>query len=137
MASLYKRATPSQARILRAVEGAVKNASDAHQWNLSPRAARSIAKRAAGTLSAQWADVLAAVAPPSDRPPSQLGYGGEPSVLTHQGPRRRALSSSTGRSPLRRVWKQLSYLIGEAKRTGQAERAAVLIEAIKIVAGKK
>jgi hypothetical protein len=30
MASLYKRATPSQARIIRAIEGAIKNAGDAH-----------------------------------------------------------------------------------------------------------
>ena len=61
MASLYRRATPSQQRILRIVEGAVKNASDAHpEVLISPRLKRSIAKRAAGTLTAQWPDVLAA-----------------------------------------------------------------------------
>jgi hypothetical protein len=59
--SLYKRATPSQAYILRVVEGAIKNATDAHpDLIVSAKYRRSIAKRAAGTLSAQWADVLAA-----------------------------------------------------------------------------
>ena len=61
MTSLYNRATPSQKRILRIVEGAVKNAIDAHPgWNVPHNFARSVAKRAAGTLTAQWPDVLAA-----------------------------------------------------------------------------
>lgn len=51
MTSLYKRATPSQHRILRAVEGAVKNVADAHGLEFSPRHARSIAKRTASTIS--------------------------------------------------------------------------------------
>ncbi len=60
MATLYKRATPAQRRILRVVEGAVLNAADAHGRPRDRYIARSIAKRAAGTLSAQWAEVLAA-----------------------------------------------------------------------------
>lgn len=59
MATLYKRATPSQAQILKIIEGAVKNAHDAHGLEFDPRLARSIAKRAAGTLTAQWPEVLA------------------------------------------------------------------------------
>lgn len=70
MASLYNRATPSQARVLRIIEGAIKNACDAHpEIQISPRHRRSIAKRAAGTLTAQCQDVLAAK--PSDRGPVQ------------------------------------------------------------------
>lgn len=61
MTSLYNRASPPQARVLRIIEGAIKNAADAHdEIRVSPRHRRSIAKRAAGTLTAQWPDVLAA-----------------------------------------------------------------------------
>lgn len=61
MTTLYKRATPPQQRILRIVEGAIKNAADAHEEiKVSPRHRRSIAKRATGTLTAQFAEVLAA-----------------------------------------------------------------------------
>jgi hypothetical protein len=52
------------------------------------------------------------------------------------GPRRRAPQLGR-RSPLSRVWKQISYLIGDAKRAGQTERAAVLIEVIKIIAAQQ
>lgn len=61
MTSLYNRATPQQARVLRIIEGAIKNAAHAHEEiKVSPRFRRSIAKRAAGTLTAQWPEVLAA-----------------------------------------------------------------------------
>lgn len=61
MTSLYRRATPAQGAILRIIEGATKNAADAHpEIKVSARHRRSIAKRAAGTLSAQWPEVLAA-----------------------------------------------------------------------------
>jgi hypothetical protein len=65
MATLSKRATPQQNVVMRIIEGAIKNATDAHpDWQIDPRFAKSIAKRAAGTLTAQWPDVLAAC--PSD-----------------------------------------------------------------------
>lgn len=67
MVSLYKRATPAQELLLHIVEGAVLNAMDAHNIKRDPRMARSIAKRAAGTLSAQWQDVLAANTGPSGK----------------------------------------------------------------------
>ena len=67
MSSLYNRASPQQRRILRIVEGAVKNALDAHPDQMvRPNFARSVAKRAAGTLTAAWPEVLAAVIEPSD-----------------------------------------------------------------------
>lgn len=59
MTTLYRRATPQQRRVLRIVEGAVRNAAHAHGLTLPPRFARSVAKRAAGTLTAQWPDALA------------------------------------------------------------------------------
>jgi hypothetical protein len=60
MASLYKRATPFQVRLLRAVEGAVHNTAHAHpEFLITDKFARSIAKRAAGTISAQMPGSLA------------------------------------------------------------------------------
>lgn len=61
MSTLYKRATPLQKRMLRIIEGAVMNAHHAHaKRDISmERFARSVAKRAVGTLSAQMLDVLA------------------------------------------------------------------------------
>ena len=65
MTTLYKRATPSQKRMLQIIEGAVHNAMDAHSVPRDQRMARSIAKRAAGTLSSQWKEVLAVNTKPS------------------------------------------------------------------------
>lgn len=72
MATLYKRATPAQRQMLRIIEGAVLNAHHAHpgcfptdgRINQRPditieRFARSVAKRAVGTLSAQMLGELA------------------------------------------------------------------------------
>src|SRR5580693_7620146 len=62
MSTLSNRATPSQLRMLRAIAGAVDNAAHAHKMELPNHFARSVAKRATGTLTAQWPDVLAAKA---------------------------------------------------------------------------
>lgn len=55
MATLYKRADKIQARMLRIVEGAVHNALHAHSHKeiSNERLARSVAKRAVGTISSQ------------------------------------------------------------------------------------
>ena len=71
MSTLSKRATPLQKQMLRIIEGAVMNANHAHPGLFRPqtdkpekgdvtieRFARSVAKRAVGTLSAQFADRL-------------------------------------------------------------------------------
>lgn len=52
MASLYKRATKEQERMLRIVAGAVRNTMHAHGMEVDYRFARSVAKRAVGTLTA-------------------------------------------------------------------------------------
>jgi hypothetical protein len=144
MATLYKRATPQQARILRIVEGAVRNAQDAHPSVDIPQTfARSVAKRAAGTLTACWPEVLAAHAP-SD------GGSEKPSCLSDQlraqlvkplGPRaqvvkplrRGAVSTTQRRSPLIKIWKALSGLVGQMKAQGQHERAQGLIDALRLI----
>lgn len=76
MSTLSKRATPLQLQMLRIIEGAVKNAFDAHPELIGlvllddrtiERFARSVAKRAVGTLSAQLADRLADMKHPSQQ----------------------------------------------------------------------
>lgn len=64
MSTLSKRATPLQLKLLKIIEGAVVNAHHAHPTGeindlTLRRFARSVAKRAVGTLSAQLADKLA------------------------------------------------------------------------------
>lgn len=121
------RMHPSKARIARAVRGAVINAADAHpNWHLDPRLASSIAKRAAGTLTAEWPDVLAARL--ARRQERRSGVGSNP-------PSRRGASLQCGRrSPLKAVWQRLSRMVGEAKRAGEDCRAAALIDALRVVA---
>lgn len=52
MASLYKRATREQQQMLKIIAGAVRNTQHAHGMPVDYRFARSVAKRAVGTLSA-------------------------------------------------------------------------------------
>ena len=136
MVTLARRATPSQRRILRAVEGAVKNTGDAHpEYQITPRMARSIAKRAAGTLTASWPDTLAARSASSDR--AAVSTLGHPSPLASQIAMARGkgiVLSGSRRSPLHLLWKELSIKVGAAKRDGKTERAAALIEVLQRIA---
>ena len=64
MSSLYVRANPMQARVLRIVDGAIRNAAHHHpEIIVSPQHRRSIAKRAAGTLTAAWPDCKPCIGP--------------------------------------------------------------------------
>ena len=136
MASLYNRATPSQYRILRAVEGAVKNASDAHpSYKIPENFARSVAKRATGTLTAQWQDVLAAR---FDGRSEKVGEDRVPS----RSPRLRSCSNRSGRgssdllrrrSPLPALWKALACQIRPLRSQGNHEKAEAFIEVLKMI----
>jgi hypothetical protein len=137
MASLYRRATPSQARILRAVEGAVRNTQHAHpELSISPRHRRGIAKRAAGTLTAQWPDVLAAkrIRLPSESHDEFVTWDnnrrGQPSVTGATG---RDAGELYGRVPLRLLIKSISCQIKPLKLAGQTERAEALIDVMKLI----
>jgi hypothetical protein len=134
MSSLYTRASPAQRRILRAVEGAIKNAADAHpDIQLSPQHRRSIAKRAAGTLSSQWPEVLAA-----SRGSSESGV-----ALTRARVRCQTshLAEAPGRErpqrrrpfPLRRLIAEVSRPIRDLKVAGQIERAEALVDVLRII----
>jgi hypothetical protein len=144
MATLYKRATPQQVRILRIVEGAVRNALDAHPDVAFPdNFARSVAKRAAGTLTAQWRVVLAAHTPSDDGSEKILGIsdltGAQLVKLSASRAQvnkplpRGAVSTMQRRSPLIKVWKALSGLVGQMKKQGQLERAQGLIDALRLI----
>lgn len=136
MVTLYKRATPSQVRILRAVEGAVKNAADAHSCDTLPRNfARSVAKRAAGTLTAQWPEVLAArLDGPSGRADAKTCLIAQPRgahLIKRVG---RGSSQTTRRSPLPTLWKNLAAQIRPLKEAGQIERADAFVDVLKMIA---
>lgn len=121
MASLYKRANPAQVKILRIIEGAVLNTADAHGLKRDNSLARSIAKRAAGTLSSQWPEVLAAKSTPSEMGAVRVSNCGAHEAGTNLGevqPRSGASQSQRGprrvasqirrRHPLTVLWGKLS-----------------------------
>lgn len=140
MSTLYKRATLHQLRALKIVSGACRDAGNAHpELKMTKRMARSIAKRAVGTLSAEWPDVLAArstrwssklaVNLGNRQPPGRTGndpVGG--TSATPWGAR-----NSRTRSPLLQMLKTLSKQIAQAKKAGDQERANALIQAAKII----
>jgi hypothetical protein len=136
MVTLSKRATPSQQRILRAVAGAVKNVADHHpEYCLTPKMGRSIAKRAAGTLSSQWDGVLAAALLSSDRAGASPVAAASPAAsngLTM--PSKGRVSARSRRAPLRLLWKELAVKVGKAKREGNLERAQAFIEVLRRIA---
>lgn len=136
MTSLYKRATPSQRQIMRMVEGAVRNVAHVHPaWNLPATAARSIAKRAAGTLTAQWPDVLAAKSStPSDRA-GQDRYVSSRPLPAHLAKRsERGPLHRSKRSPLYLLRRQLGIMAGEARRAEKTERFDALADALRTLA---
>jgi hypothetical protein len=137
MVTLSKRATPSQDRMLRIIEGAVLNAFDSKGMRRNPVFARSIAKRAAGTLSAQWSEVLSAnstltegqsVTPVTGaqerrdiaRPRRErvIENDGETGAHLSSVPARRGSSQVQRRSPLLVLRRQLAMEMWQIRRDG-------------------
>ena len=146
MTTLYKRASPQQAQALRIIAGAVLNTNDAHPGKyqgIDARFARSVAKRATGTLFAQMADVLAVgISRPSEadsghvKVPSRTGdiasISGNGSAQI--GIRsKRASESSHSLALTKRAEKALQRLIEPARANGQQERAEAFIEALTVL----
>lgn len=137
--SLYNRATPSQSRILRAVEGAIKNTCHAHpDLNISARDARSISKRAAGTLTAGWPDVLAL----RDSVASDSGalIPDETARLQLSDPHKatvRGASKVSMRPALRHLRAKLRYEMKRIKRDEHPEYARAIIDVLKMIAALK
>lgn len=133
------RTKPAKAHVMiyRAVDGAVRNVAHHHpKWNLQHRdVARSIAKRATGTLTAEWPDVLAARMVPSD----VIGLPGSGQWPPFRSARKRggrgASVANLRRSPhsLRNLWNEVSSLIGPAKRAGQHERVEAFVAVLRII----
>ena len=129
MASLYNRATPPQARVLRIIEGAVHNAAHAHpEIKITPKFARGVAKRAAGTLTAQWPDVLAA---PSKAPSEKSGArvngrrrSGRSDLA--KGEPRGGVTGSNRAPAINAVYLRIARLIAPAKAGGDPEAAEAL-----------
>lgn len=122
MATLINRASPQQRRIYRIVRGAVKNAAHAHPGMKPDAIADSIAKRATGTLTAQWPEVLAAK--PSDRAVK---------VLARPHRSMRSAGSPTTRRALHSVRKEVGKLAGHARKNGMPARERALVEALRII----
>lgn len=150
MTTLYNRATPAQARMLRIIEGAIRNARHAHpDLKVSERHARSIAKRAAGTLSSQWGGVLAergreprgrperATGDAITRSPGEAGdLATPPRAGRHASSPRRDGERLTlvRRSPLSIIAGKIGHEIGRRQSAGKHEEARALIAAVRIVA---
>ena len=145
MATLAKRATQRQAHVLKIIDGAARNAFDAHpDAEIGPRLARSIAKRAAGTLIAAWPSVLARSQGGSDCEDGHCNPGpanhGSQLVTCHDGPIAARLagvtSKLTRRDPIPELVGAISALVGPAKRAGNTERADTLIEVLRMIAAR-
>lgn len=133
MATLWKRATPTQYRMLRAIAGAVMNAAHAHSLDVSKNFARSVAKRATGTLTAQWPEVLAATANrrqegSRDSSKSRPPRGGHSKNGLSEGDRLRLLR----RSPIRTAWKCLKMEMWQVKH-GDPDIRAAYVRALRLL----
>ena len=135
MTTLYRRATPSQYRILRVVEGAVRNAAHAHPNIEIPQSfARSVAKRATGTLTAQWAEVLAARSASSEAS-DVTGYDARSRVVSSQHAiQRGAVLPRRRRSPLMRLWQDIAKQM-RALKTDDPARYAAYQDVLRMIAG--
>ena len=134
MSTLSKRATPSQQRIMRAVEGAVRNVAHYHpDWQFRPEFARSIAKRATGTISASWPELLAAPmrsdSADAGRRESALPSASRPATVPKRG-----ASQALRRPPLKLAHNRLGAMAGWARKAGHEARAAALADALRVLA---
>lgn len=136
MSSLWLRASPRELRALRIVAGAVLNARDAHPHIVVDRKfARSVAKRAIGTMSSQWGDLLAA----SNRRPSLAERCQSSNALRREAGLRKPCErgqalAGTGLPPVRLAVKAISKEIGVLRGSGQSpERMEGMIECLRII----
>ena len=157
MASLYKRANSLQTLLLRIVEGAVRNYSHHHpEHQLTNQIARSIAKRAVGTLCQHIADGKLAVKKPSDRDVAQpvgcssldedsLSLSSSDGVATrvHGNPvpsldthrRKKGRVRLDAHPP--RLSQKIGILAGQARKSGNIEALEAYITVLKILAKRK
>jgi len=146
MTALYKRASPQQAQALRIIAGAVLNTNDAHPGKyqgIDARFARSVAKRATGTLFAQMADVLAVgISRPSEADSGQmvdLSRAGDSCTISGNRPAQfgsqseRAGESSHSLALINRAEEAIRRLGNYARTNNPQERAEAFIEALTVL----
>lgn len=135
MTTLSKRATPAQRMVLRMVEGAVRNAGHHHpHWGLDDRIARSIAKRAAGTLTAQWLEVLAASGPSDKANGDSLAPPRPRGVKDRDGLAKGERLRFGRRSPLHSATVAVGLMVRQARKAGETERVAALVDVLRLLA---
>lgn len=128
------RISKAHVMVYRAVEGAVRNTADGHpNWPINAIMARSIAKRATGTLTAGWPDVLAARQTPSE--------ANDPEVGGHWPPRhasswrgKRGASLTARRSLLLKLHNRIGNWAGTARRQKDYLKLQVLTEVLREIA---
>jgi hypothetical protein len=149
MATLWKRASKNQMKLLRAVYGAVINEADAHGRVRNEIQARSISKRAVGTISSLWPDVLVAARSPLsggvavglDAAISDVGHTrscptcARRAQISKHDAKRGGVSKGI-KAPLRQLIRQISVPLRDIKRKDPVLAAAyidVLRQADKIL----
>jgi hypothetical protein len=134
MTTLANRATPAQRWIMRVVCGAVKNVREAHpNWNVPHGFAASVAKRVAGTLAAQLPPQALAASPSPRTAETAKDLSDQIGSARSRGRakgRRRRVHTAAG---LNQVWAHLARSMWHIKRSGNAEGAAVLVQALKML----
>jgi hypothetical protein len=154
MTTLYKRANPTQKRILKIIEGSVLNTHDAHNMKRDMKLARSIAKRAAGTISAQWPELLAVNSRLSEkgtissykcracerreylkrkescRERTIVSLG---DVTLLDGKAQRGSSHLVRRSPLLILWHRLKMNLWHLKKEGNLSKAEAYIDLLRMI----
>jgi hypothetical protein len=131
MTTLSKRSTPSQAKVFRIIEGAIYDAINGHpNWIIDKRFIKSVSKRAVGTLTSQWPEVLA------------TSHATEVKIKITQRPdwrageRRRALSALRQLPEpryMKAIRNMIGYEAGEARRVGNIEREKAFVEVLKLM----
>ncbi len=139
MSSLWKRASPREVKVLRIIAGAVLNTNDAHpgRYVVDAKFARGVAKRAVGTLSAQWSGVLAVgISRSSVAVPSELTRAGLLGTHIRKSRRRKAdlfAPSAGSLAPIKLAEKEIARRIKPARLSGETARADALVEALKVL----
>ena len=117
------------------IEGAVHNTAVAHpDWQFHPRAARSVAKRAAGTISAAWPGLLAV----SASKPSDMGGG--PRVRPSSAQRDQLVNhvekggAQVISAALVRMHRKIGKLAGHARKNGNPAALAAYADALRLIA---
>lgn len=134
MATLWKRALPQQYRMMRIVRGAVLNAAHAHGLPPSKGFANSVAKRAIGTLTGQWPEVLAAA-----HHRRQLGQSKRTDLRGLMASYLRLDAVKGGRlryvrrSPLVQCWKFMSAQMTFIKHNGSSEEYEMMQRVLRLL----